>query len=58
VATKEVNALFYHCVQNVKKWWGAGVVVCLEHGEDLHMAQLVPLPLTHCLLLQLNPDWF
>jgi len=32
----------------VKKtdWWGAGVVICLEQGEDLHMAQLMPLPLT------------
>jgi len=27
-------------------WWGAGVVVCLERGADLHMAQLMPLPLT------------
>jgi len=32
----------------VKKteWWGAGVAVCLERGADLHMAQLMPLPLT------------
>jgi len=28
------------------KWWGAGVVICLESGADLHMAQLMPLPLT------------
>ena len=27
------------------EWWGAGVVVCLEQGADLHMAQLMPLPL-------------
>jgi len=35
-------------IQPVKKteWWGAGVVVCLEQGADLHMAQLMPLPLT------------
>jgi len=26
--------------------WGAGVVVCLERDADLHMAQLMPLPLT------------
>ena len=26
--------------------WGAGVVVCLERGVDLHMAQLMPLPST------------
>ena len=28
------------------EWWGAGVVICLEQGTDLHMAQLMPLPLT------------
>ena len=26
--------------------WGAGVVICLERGADLHTAQLMPLPLT------------
>jgi len=26
--------------------WGAGMVVCLEQGADLHMAQLTPMPLT------------
>jgi len=32
----------------VKKteWWCAGVVGCLKQGADLHMAQLMPLPLT------------
>ena len=30
------------------EWWGAGVVICLELGADLHMAQLMPLPLTVC----------
>jgi len=28
------------------KWWGAGVVICLERGVDLHTAQRMPLPLT------------
>jgi len=28
------------------KWWGAGVVISLERGADLHTAQLMPLPLT------------
>jgi len=28
------------------EWWGAGVVICLEQGADLHMARLMPLPLT------------
>jgi len=26
--------------------WGAGVVICLEQGAELYMAQLMPLPLT------------
>jgi len=28
------------------EWWGAGMVICLKRGADLHMAQLMPLPLT------------
>ena len=28
------------------EWWGTSVVICLERGADLHMAQLMPLPLT------------
>jgi len=28
------------------EWSGAGVIICLEPGADLHMAQLMPLPLT------------
>ena len=28
------------------EWWGADVVVSLEQGADLHMAELMPLPLT------------
>ena len=28
------------------EWWGAGMVICLEQFADLHMAQLMPLPLT------------
>ena len=28
------------------EWWGAGMVICLERGADLHMAQVMPLPLT------------
>ena len=26
--------------------WGAGMAICLERGADLHMSQLMPLPLT------------
>jgi len=29
-----------------KQWWGAGMVICLELGADLHIAQLMPFPLT------------
>jgi len=28
------------------EWWGAGIVVCMERVADLHMAQMIPLPLT------------
>jgi len=28
------------------EWWGASVVISLERGADLHMAQLMPLQLT------------
>jgi len=27
------------------EWWGAGMVICLEQGADLHIAQWIPLPL-------------
>jgi len=39
---------FYKCkgIRPVKtEWWGAGVVICVERGADLHMAKLMPLPL-------------
>ena len=28
------------------EWWGTGMVICLERDADLHLAQLMPLPLT------------
>jgi len=28
------------------EWWGTGMVICLERDADLHMAQLMSLPLT------------
>jgi len=34
------------CKNRVVGCWAAGVVICLERGADLHMAQLMPLPLT------------
>ena len=35
-------------IRPVKKLecWGAGMVICQERDADLHMAQLMPLPLT------------
>jgi len=28
------------------EWWGTGMVICLQQDADLHMAQLMLLPLT------------
>jgi len=39
------------------EWWGTGMVICLGQGADLHMAQLMPLPLTIS-FAPVNPDWF
>jgi len=35
-----------HTASKKTEWWSAGVVVSLEQGADLHMVQLMPLPLT------------
>jgi len=35
-----------HLAYKKTEWWGAGMVVCIEQGADLHMAKLMPLPLT------------
>ena len=32
--------------QSFFQWPGIGVVICLERGADLHVAQLMPLSLT------------
>ena len=40
------------------EWWGAGVVICLERGADLHNYGPADATATHCLLLQSSPDWF
>jgi len=32
--------------KKLSEWWDAGVVMCLGQGADLHIAQLMPLPLT------------
>jgi len=38
--------LFRKGIRPVNEWSGAGMVICLERDTDLHMAQLMPLPLT------------
>ena len=41
------HSLTLSLIRPVKtEWWGTGVVICLKRGADLHMAQLLPLPLT------------
>jgi len=35
-----------HLACKKTEWWSASVVICLERDVDLHMAQLMPLPLT------------
>jgi len=40
------------------EWWDARLVICLEQGADLHMAQLMLLPLTIETVAAVNPDWF
>jgi len=35
-----------HPARKTTEWWGAGMVICLERGADLHMAQLMLLLLT------------
>jgi len=43
----QTNKMYLLTKQPVKtEWWGAGVVIYLERGADLHMAQLMSLPLT------------
>ena len=38
--------IYRHPACKKTDWRGAGVAICLERGADLHMAQLMPLPLT------------
>jgi len=37
--------------------WGAGVVVCREQDADLHMAQLMPLPLSGSCFSKIQIDF-
>ena len=40
------------------EWWGAGMVICLEQDADLHMAQLMPLPLASVKFRLVLPFWY
>jgi len=49
-----IPSVLWHCwlgsrkgIRPVKtEWWGVGMVICLERGAELHIAQLMSLPLT------------
>jgi len=47
-------------IRRVKKteWWGAGVVISLEQGADLHMAQLISLSLASVKSRLVLPFWY
>ena len=50
-STTLVPSVLWRCWLGGRKgirpeWWGTGVVICQERGADLHMAQLMPLPVT------------
>jgi len=40
------------------EWCGTGVVICLERGADLHMAQLMPLSLASVKSRLVLPFWY
>ena len=40
------------------EWWVVGVVICLERDADLHMAQLMPLPLASVKSRLVLPFWY
>ena len=46
-----MTRVLFSVVSAYTEWWGAGVVVCLEQGADLHYGP-AGATATHCLLLQ------
>jgi len=43
------------------EWWGTCMVICLERDADLHMAQLMPLPLNVSCFSKIQtglPSWY
>ena len=53
-----IIVIFVSIVWPGTEWWGAGMVICLERCADLFAYGPADATATHCLLLQLNPDWF
>jgi len=48
-----------HSACKKTEWWDAVMVICLERGADLHVAQLMPLPLTVFSKIQIGlPFWY
>jgi len=47
-----------HPVCKKTEWWSAGVVICLGRGANLHMAQLMPLPLNVYYYVRLTAFFF
>jgi len=50
-----------HLACKKTEWLGAGMVICLERGADLHIAQQMPLPLTISCRSKSRlvlPEWF
>jgi len=45
-----------HLACKKTEWWDAGVVIFLGRGADLHMAELMPLPLTVSCFTRVVPD--
>jgi len=46
-----------HLACKKTEWWGDGMVICLRLGADLHMAQLMPLPLTVSCFSEIQIDF-
>ena len=47
-SSRALSSSFSSAVVRRTKWWGVGVVICLEWGADcLHMVQLTSLPSTN-----------
>jgi len=48
VLTGKTARLWLYTLDYVVKteWWGAVVFICLKRSADLHMTELMPLPLT------------